>query len=163
MTLHDIEVSEASQEVVESLSCGDGTKRLPTDLYFEFEAHADERGVLTVAQAVDDAYLPFTVERIFWITQVPADESRGMHAHRTCWEALVAASGSFKVKIDDGIHPPVVYQLDCPQKGILIPPMVWCELYDFTPSTVCLCLASGKYDKEGYLSNYADFLQAVRG
>ncbi|MFR1987238.1 MAG: hypothetical protein ACLS29_03370 [Prevotellamassilia sp.] len=47
MTLHDIEVSEASQEVVESLSCGDVTKRLPTDLYFEFEDHADERGVLT--------------------------------------------------------------------------------------------------------------------
>ena len=40
--------------------------------------------------------------------------------------------------------------------------MVWCELFDFTPGAVCLCMASGGYDKDGYLETREEWLAALR-
>ncbi len=130
-------------------------------LTFEYDAFSDERGVLTIAGNTEGKCLPFEVQRVFWIHGVPASCQRGMHAHRTCWEALSAVSGSFKVRVSNGMEPPVTFLLDNPQKGLLIPPMVWCELFDFSADAVCLCLASGHYDQTGYISNYEDFLHEV--
>lgn len=127
-------------------------------LSFEYDTFGDERGVLTIAGNAEGVRLPFDVQRVFWIHGVPAYGRRGMHAHRTCWEALSAVSGSFKVKVSNGIETPVTFLLDKPRKGLLIPPMVWCELFDFSADAVCLCLASGCYDPSGYISNYDDFL-----
>ena len=85
-----------------------------------------------------------------------------MHAHKYCWEALVAVHGTFKVKVDFGNGRIETFAMDTPDKGLLIPPFVWCQLFDFTDDAVCLCLASGNYDKEGYISDYDTFLKEVR-
>lgn len=132
------------------------------NLSFNFDAFRDERGTLTIASITGDSHLPFSVQRVFWITDVPGAGRRGMHAHHSCWEALVAVKGSFKVKVTDGKNVPRTFVLDTPQKGLLIPPMMWCELFDFSDDAVCLCLASGDYDKQGYISNYQDFLLQVK-
>lgn len=128
------------------------------NLLFTFDTFRDSRGELTIAQVNEGHSLPFPVGRVFWITNTPAGCKRGMHAHKTCWEALVAVNGSFRVKVDDGENEERVFTLNTPQQGLLIPPMVWCELFDFTADAVCLCMASGGYDKEGYISDYAEFL-----
>ena len=124
----------------------------PDNYSFDWQTFADERGTLSVSNLSDGEALPFEVGRVFWITNVPEGQKRGTHAHRSCHEALVCLQGSFKVKVDNGCGVSFVQTLDSPQKGLYIPPMVWCELYDFTPDAVCLCLASGPYDKEGYLA-----------
>ena len=124
----------------------------PDNYSFDWQTFTDERGTLSVSNLSDGEALPFEVGRVFWITNVPEGQKRGNHAHRTCHEALVCLQGSFKVKVDNGNGVSFVQILDSPQKGLYIPPMVWCELYDFTPDAVCLCLASGPYDKEGYLA-----------
>lgn len=131
------------------------------NLTIKFDSFHDERGELTIAQTRNGHKLPFLAERVFWITNVPVGHDRGKHAHRTCWEALVAVKGSFTVKVDNGSDPARSFTLDNPQKGILIPPMLWCELSAFTPDAVCLCMASGNYDQEGYISDYNDFLEAA--
>ena len=61
--------------------------------------------------------------------------------------------------IDSG--RPSILDFGSPDKGLLIPPMVWCELSDFAPGTVCLCLASGDYDKEGYLGSLEELKAAL--
>lgn len=131
------------------------------NLIFKFDTFSDERGELTVAQGGGENALPFSPQRVFWITNVPANGERGKHAHRTCWEALVAVKGSFVVKVDNGRDPVRTFTLDNPQTGLLIPPLVWCELSAFSSDAVCLCMASGIFDQEGYVSNYNDFLKAV--
>lgn len=128
-------------------------------LLFQFDRHADVRGQLTLAHVSGDSHLPFCVQRVFWITNVPGGMGRGKHAHQTCWEALAAVSGSFQVKIDDGRGHTAEVKLDTPHKGLLIPPMYWCELTCFSKDAVCLCLASGDYDQEGYISEYGEFVR----
>ena len=122
-------------------------------LTITFPSYPDERGTLTVAGLNRSGILPFKVERVFWITGVPDHAIRGCHAHRRCHEALICLHGSVKVKVDNGCGQSFTTTLSSPDKGLLIPPMVWCELSDFAPGTVCLCLASGDYDKEGYLGS----------
>ena len=131
----------------------------PIDLIFD--SHSDSRGTLTVTSLIDKSHLPFDVDRIFWITNVPLYAHRGMHAHRSCWEAIVPVHGQFKVRLNDGKELSRIVSLNSPHHGLIIPPMVWCELYDFSNDAVCLCLASGNYDKEGYISDYATFLKLV--
>ena len=46
--------------------------------------------------------LPFDVKRVYYLYDVPGGESRGAHAHRDLSQLMVAASGSFRVTLDDG-------------------------------------------------------------
>lgn len=131
------------------------------NLNIKFDAFTDGRGVLTVANLGEASSLPFQVQRVFWINDVPQGGERGKHAHKTCWEALVAVSGSFAVRLDNGRDAPRCVVLDSPHTALLIPPMMWCELYDFSDHAVCLCLASGDYDKDGYLSDYDAYLRFI--
>ena len=134
----------------------------PETLTIDFDSFSDARGVLTVEQNSAHSPLPFRVDRVFWITDVPQGATRGNHAHQTCYEALVCVHGSFKVKVDNGCGLSFTDLLDSPQKGLVVPPMVWCELLDFTPGAVCLCMASGGYDKDGYLETREEWLAALR-
>ena len=134
----------------------------PETLTIDFDSFSDARGVLTVEQNSAHSPLPFRVDRVFWITDVPQGATRGNHAHQTCYEALVCVHGSFKVKVDNGCGLSFTALLDSPQKGLVVPPMVWCELFDFTPGAVCLCMASGGYDKDGYLETREEWLAALR-
>lgn len=131
------------------------------NLLIKINSYTDARGVLTLARTSDDENVPFEAKRVFWITDVPAGATRGKHAHKWCSEIVVAVHGSFKVRVCDGVGSEFTYALNSPSVGLLIPPSVWCELYDFTHDAVCLCLASGEYDKEGYLDEYSDFLSYI--
>lgn len=115
---------------------------------------SDKRGSLTLLDRETTAkLLPFKPERTFWIHAVEAQAVRGEHAHRTCWEMVCAISGSFKLTLSDGKEEKV-FRMDSPQTGVIIPPMVWCRLEDFSPSAVCLTFASGDYDASGYINDF---------
>ncbi len=129
------------------------------DIIIDFPKFKDERGELAVADLEHD--IPFDVKRSFWIYNVKQNQIRGKHAHRTCSEVLVALHGSFKVKVSYNGLDFTEYILDEPTKGLLIEPMVWCELYDFTNEAVCLCLASEKYDSSKYVHSLEEFSQEV--
>lgn len=133
------------------------------DLLVHFETHVDMRGSLDLAACAGKGNnLPFHVRRVFWITNVPEHSRRGMHAHRTCWEVVVAVCGSFKISIDNGVSS-ALFHLDSSHEGVLIPPMHWCELFDFSDDAVCLCMASGEYDKDGYINDYDSFVEETKG
>ena len=79
----------------------------------------DHRGTLTVVEG--GASIPFSIERAFWITDVPSGRGRGGHAHRRDTQLLVAVSGSFTLILDDG-ESTLTYRLDNPSEGLLVPP-----------------------------------------
>lgn len=121
-------------------------------LTFSIPTFRDERGTLSVVDGLADE-LPFVPQRVFWIYNLPADSQRGGHAHRSCWEALIAIQGSVEVTLRSATAERS-FVLDSPTQGVLIPPAVWCDLKHFTPNSICLCLASEAYDASGYITEF---------
>ena len=118
--------------------------------------HSDRKGNLSVVENGDT--VPFDVKRVYYLYDVPGGESRGAHAHKKLKQLLVAASGSFTVTLDDG-NVKRSFTLNRPYQGLLIVPGIWRELDDFSSGSVCLVLASEKYDAEDYIRDYGEFLK----
>lgn len=117
--------------------------------------HSERRGDLSVVQNGDT--VPFDVKRIYYLYDVPGGESRGAHAHKELSQLIVAASGSFRVTLDDGIIKQS-FILNRPYQGLLIKPGIWRNLDDFSSGAVCLVLASEVYQEDDYIRDYKDFL-----
>ncbi|MBK5720604.1 WxcM-like domain-containing protein [Dysgonomonas sp. Marseille-P4677] len=100
--------------------------------------------------------IPFAIERIFYIYDIPSGVKRGMHAHKYCHEVLIATSGSFEVELDDGTNKRTVL-LNNPMIGLYIPPGVWATEKEYSSGAICLALASEKYKSEDYINTYSDF------
>ena len=101
--------------------------------------------------------LQFSIQRVFYIYDVPGGESRGAHAHKKCQQFLVAVSGSFEVLLDDGKTKRLV-QLNRPYLGLHIPALIWASEINFSSGSICLVLASEKYDEHDYIRSYNEFL-----
>lgn len=126
-------------------------------LLVPYAVFTDSRGSLSVA---DGDKLPIRIERVFWLHQIPAGSQRGCHAHRTCREILIAQQGSVCVDLTYG-NETLSFQLSPGGPGLLIPEMVWCRLYNFSPDFLGLCLASEGYQPEGYFHDFDAYLTAV--
>ena len=100
--------------------------------------------------------IPFNIQRIFYLYDIPGGESRGGHSHRLCHQFLVATSGSFEVILDDGKIKRVI-QLNQPYIGLHIPPGILASEINFSSGAVCLVLASEGYDENDYIRKYDEF------
>lgn len=118
--------------------------------------HSDRKGNLTVVE--NGITLPFDVKRVYYVYDVPGGESRGAHAHRNLSQLIVAASGSFKVTLDDG-RVKRSFFLNRPYQGLLVKPGLWRDLEDFSSGAVCMVLASDVYKEDDYIRNYDDFVK----
>ncbi|AUC80792.1 FdtA/QdtA family cupin domain-containing protein [Lacinutrix sp. Bg11-31] len=114
------------------------------------------RGNLCV---IENSVLPYNVERIYYLFDVPSDANRGGHSHIACHELLIALSGSFDVVVKDGENLKTV-TLNKPDKGLLIVDGIWRELDNFSSGAVCLVLASETYDEADYIREYSAFLKS---
>ena len=106
--------------------------------------------------------IPFKIKRIYYLYDIPGGEERGGHAHKNLRQLIVAASGSFDVLLDDGINRKIVH-LNRPYFGLLMPNLIWRELMNFSSGSICLVLASHRYNEKDYLRNYKDFLKFKNG
>ena len=102
--------------------------------------------------------IPFDIKRIFYIYDIPGGKDRGAHAHLECHQFLIAGSGSFDVLLDDGKLKKLV-TLNQPYKGLHIPPGIWASEINFSSGSICLVLASHKYDEHDYIREYDKFLK----
>lgn len=100
---------------------------------------------------------PFEPKRVFYLYDIPAGESRGAHAHKTCHQLLVAVAGSFTVELFDGSNHNS-YQLNQPTKGLHIPPGYWASEVNFSGGAICLVLASHEYDESDYIRRLDEYL-----
>lgn len=107
----------------------------------QIENHKSHSGELGVVEN-----LPFKVERVFWVYNVPTNEMHGGHAHKKCHQFIVPVYGAVLVKIDKR-----EYVLDDPCKGLYIPPNHIPYIYFLCENTTLLVLASEKYKEEDYL------------
>jgi hypothetical protein len=115
----------------------------------------DRRGNLTFIEG--GRHVPFEIRRVYWLYDVPGGESRAGHAHRALEQVLIAASGSFDVRLADGVRSER-FSLNRSYIGLYIPPMTWREITNFSSGAVCLALASLPFDESDYYREYDDFL-----
>jgi dTDP-4-dehydrorhamnose 3,5-epimerase-like enzyme len=100
--------------------------------------------------------VPFQIQRVYWIYDVPSGEVRGGHAYLELEEFFVALSGSFDVVLNDGRVEERV-TLNRAYSGLYVPRLVWRSLESFSTNAVCLILASRPYDEGDYIRDAPRF------
>ena len=103
-----------------------------------------------------EGIIPFEVNRVYYLYDIPGGESRGAHAHKELKQLIVAASGSFDITIDDG-KTKRTFNLSRPCLGLYLPSGLWREIDNFSSGAICLVLASENYQNEDYLRDYEAF------
>jgi hypothetical protein len=74
---------------------------------------------------------------------------------------IVAVSGSFDVTLYDGFEK-VTYQLNRSYTGLLVAPMTWREIDNFSSGSVCMVLASENFSEDDYYRDIIEFENHVR-
>lgn len=115
---------------------------------------SDPRGNLTFIES--QRHIPFGIERVYYLYDVPQGSERGGHAHRALHQLLIAVTGSFDVHLDDGRQKKTIH-LNRSFQGLYVCPMIWREIDNFSSGAVCMVLASAYYDESDYYRHYPEF------
>lgn len=119
----------------------------------------DSRGNLTFIEGGE--HIPFDIRRVYYLYEVPGDVERGGHAHKALHQLIIPMSGSFDLHLDDGFSKKT-FHMDSSHKGLYICPMIWRELDNFSPGSVCMVLASEPYDELDYYRDYNEFTDDIQ-
>lgn len=119
----------------------------------------DPRGNLTFIEGGN--HVPFDIKRVYYLYDVPGGSNRGSHAHKNLHQFIVAMSGSFDVVLNDG-RETRRFHLNRSYSGLYVCPMMWRDLDNFSSGSVCMVLASERYEESDYIRDYQEFLGAVK-
>ena len=125
----------------------------------DFPVIHDPRGNLTFIEGAN--HIPFEIARVYYLYDVPGGAQRGGHAHRELSQLIIAMSGSFDVHLDDGAEKRT-FHLNRSYYGLHVCPMIWREIDNFSSGSVCLVLASHRYDESDYFRDHGEFRSAVK-
>lgn len=115
----------------------------------------DTRGNLSFVE--EENHIPFKIERVYWIYDVPGGQVRGGHAFKEQKEFIIALSGSFDVVVDDGADKQV-FSLNRSYYGLYLPPGLWRQIENFSTNSLAVVLSSTKYEEADYIREYSEFL-----
>ena len=117
------------------------------------------KGNLTFIEA--GRHIPFDIRRVYYLYDIPGGEDRGGHAHKALHQLIIAMSGSFDIRLDDGRAKKTVH-MNRSYYGLYVCPMIWREIDNFSSGAVCMALASELYDEADYYRDYDQFIRDVR-
>jgi dTDP-4-dehydrorhamnose 3,5-epimerase-like enzyme len=116
----------------------------------------DLRGNLSFIE--EEGHIPFVIERVYWIYDVPGGQVRGGHAFKRQKELIVAISGSFDVEVDDG-KKKQTFNLNRSYYGLYIPAGYWREMLNFSTNSLALVLSSTKFKEHDYIRDYSEYIE----
>ncbi|ENO0285015.1 MAG: sugar 3,4-ketoisomerase [Enterobacter asburiae] len=122
------------------------------------QMHGDERGLLVAIE--ENRHIPFNIKRVYYMYDTQEKVRRGYHAHKKTTQVAIVLKGSCKFLFDDGYTKQDI-SLDNPAIGLLIEPLMWHEMYDFSDDCILMVLADDFYDESDYIRNYDDFVKFV--
>lgn len=118
----------------------------------------DPRGNLTFIES--NQQIPFEIRRVYYLYDVPGGSERGGHAHKELQQLIIAMSGSFDIHLDDSKERKT-FHLNRSYFGLLVCPMIWREIDNFSSGAVCMVLASDFYTEDDYYRDYQVFKEAA--
>ena len=128
---------------------------------FPFPSIIDEerQGLLRVFESSD---MPFTVKRVFTVTNAEVNAKRGQHAHRICNQLICCLAGKVLLRCDDGEE---VSEIDMTPMtgGVLVPAGVWAEQQYMDRGSVILVFCDRPYDEGDYIRDYEKYLEYLKG
>ena len=105
--------------------------------------------------------IPFETKRIFLVAKVAPGKTRGDHATKETRLILFPVSGSCRVVVDDGQKKESFFMND-PAKGLLIEPMVWRSMQEFTPDCVMMAVCDRPFAPGNEtFDDYDEFLKEL--
>lgn len=117
---------------------------------------AESDGVLYVME--NNKEIPFDVKRIFLVANVLPGKTRGDHATKKTRLILFPVSGSCKVVVDDG-KKSETFNMNNPENGLLIEPMVWRSMQEFTNDCVMMAVCDRPFEPgDETFDDYEEFL-----
>lgn len=105
--------------------------------------------------------IPFEIKRIYYLTRVPENTIRGFHAHKKLEQILICMNGEVTISVSTPYDKQLI-TLNDPAKGLYIGPMIWREMYDFSPGSVLTVLASEYYDENDYIRDYRTYCEMAQ-
>ncbi|CCY00567.1 wxcM-like protein [Enterocloster bolteae CAG:59] len=126
---------------------------------YVFQPHGDERGQLVALEEFKD--IPFKIKRVYYMYNTLDGVVRGNHAHKSLEQILICIHGSCKIRLDNGTEKKIV-PLEKPYEGLYVSSVMWREMYDFTPDSVLMVLASELYDEFDYIRDYDEFIEFTK-
>jgi hypothetical protein len=131
---------------------------MPSPAILNLPVIVDKRGNLSFYESSN--HIPFEIKRTYWIYDVPGGQTRGGHAFIAQHEFIIALSGSFDVKLDDGVSVKT-YSLNRPCYGLYVPNMIWREMSNFSTNSLALIVSSAFYSETDYIRDYDLFQKIV--
>ncbi len=110
-------------------------------------------GIGYISVNENNTQIPFKIERVFWTYFTPENVIRGMHAHYTTEQILVAVAGRILVNLELPSGEKLIFTLDKPNLGLYVPPNCW-HTMQYSHSSVQLVFASTLYEESDYIRSY---------
>ena len=101
---------------------------------------------------------PINVKRIFFIFG-KKNFKRGDHAHKKCSQLFIAIAGRIKIQMKYRNNTKNILLNSNVSRGILLPPMIWCNVKFLVKNSVLLVLNDYEYEYKDYIETYDEFLK----
>ena len=124
----------------------------------EFPKIEDFRGNLSFLEI--EKHIPYSIERVYWIYDVPGGQSRGGHAFKDQEEFIIAISGSFTLTLDYG-YGKEYFDMKRSYYGLYIPAGIWRQIDNFSTNSLDLIISSTKYSELDYIRDYDEYLKYI--
>ncbi|MGW8121264.1 sugar 3,4-ketoisomerase [Roseivirga echinicomitans] len=121
---------------------------------YTFDSKSDLRGNLTFLEELKS--VPFEIKRVYWLYDLPEQQTRGDHAHKTGEQVIIAVKGKIEVLLESKKGDIFNCTLDRPDKALYIPPMWWGKMI-FSKNAIMIGLASDEFDESDYIRKRAEF------
>lgn len=121
----------------------------------KIKKNIDESGVLSVIEK--DEHVDFDIKRVFFVSGVSGNDSRGKHAHKELKQVILSVSGKFKLVLDNGEYKEE-FILEQGGDAIYVEGPVWRTMYEFTPDATMMVLCDRIYKDDIVVRNYSEFL-----
>ena len=124
----------------------------------EFPKIEDFRGNLSFLEI--EKHIPYSIERVYWIYDVPGGQSRGGHAFKDQEEFIIAISGSITLTLDYG-YGKEYFDMKRSYYGLYIPAGIWRQMDNFSTNSLALIISSTKYSELDYIRDYDEYLKYI--
>ncbi|MEL4371490.1 FdtA/QdtA family cupin domain-containing protein [Shewanella xiamenensis] len=110
-------------------------------------------GVVEYGSQID-----FEIKRIFYLSEIPENCSRGYHSHKELKQLILCLAGSFSLVLDSGIDTETILMKPS-ESAVFVDGRVWREMRNFSDDAVMLVLCDREYRFDEVVRSYNQFKQ----